>query len=754
MLIHSTHFFRTCKEGWIDGVSFILSETKEVPLANRITNETPLHAACEGNHYEIVVQLITKFPQLLLIKDKLPYRGWYPIHTACAYGASDKVLNVVLVGMLCLMDESLYTNVDVRIIDELGRSPLYIAAKCDNISHIDLMTLPCLFNTLQHCVPSLYAITFSNVSQISVIHCAIAHDRRKSLQLLLDKFPLAIDLPVYPTVFLITHMLSHIQRNIKDFDSKLVIYPLLESTICERDDGKIALLSTKMVFDHYGILSNLLLSPLGMAVAMGNTEITEMLLAAGAKDDDGLALRVAIFLQYHEIARMLLITSDDTSLCLADSKKLSTFTLPSRILNDFSAIDLQHNCLDSVPLALFQIPGLQSLNLSYNRLTKLPLSDILPSDVLTLHSLGSWKCRSIEVLDISYNKLESLPAVLWKLPELIQLHAQHNSITIIKTNAEIHHWLEEINVSHNNLQSAPECVFRATMVDVSHNKLKSLPMSIWKLDGLRTLLASSNQLAEITFPKSLCNSSHNRRTSSFTSKGKRKLSAEGNPSFFIHKKGTNEVYESYLCGLSKLDLSHNKLTSFPTNLACFASNLQRLHISGNNISMLYICLLPPCLKHLDAGGCNLDWIETSYDNSSHLCCHKTHTSLSNLSYLYLKGNIFKQFTFIDDSPDADGKTLRFPELNTLDLSNNRLSNQLDGNIGLQKNLTTLILSDNPDLKFLPLELSYLSNTLTHLELHNLTGLKDPPKEYILAASRSPIRLLSYMKSRMTRYSFM
>ena len=744
-----TCIYRACKEGWIDGVSFILSQTQEVPHANRITNETPLHAACEGNHYEIVMQLITMFPQLLLVKDKLSYRGWYPIHTACAYGASDKILEAILVGMKCLMeanDKTAGTRTDVHLIDVLGRSPLYIAVKCNNLSHIHLMTLPSLFNTLQQYFPSLYAITSGNASHVSVIHCTILHDRKELLRVLLDKFPLAIGMFAYPSIFSMTHMLSHMQEKANRSDNKLVIFPLLESTICEGIDGGLVLSSTSKAFDEYGTLSNLVMSPLATAAAMGNKEMAEILLDAGAKDDDGLALRLAIFLQHHEIARMLLTATDDAKNCSGDSKKLSTFSLPSTELIDFNVIDLQHNNLDSVPLALFQIPGLEILNLSDNKLTQLPHTDMSSSALPSV--LGSWKCKSIRTLDISCNKLKSLLAIIWKLPQLEHLYAQHNSIAKIETiNIEAHAWLEGINISYNDLQSVPEGVFRANTVDVSHNKLKCLPPCIWELHCLNTLLASNNLLSEIVFPKSSCGSNGVR-----SSLGRRKLGAEGNPSFFPHNR-KDKMHAGNTHGLSKLDLSHNKLTSFPSNLSCFASNLKRLHISGNNISMLYICLLPPYLKHLEATECNLDWIEPSYDNKDDLCCHRTHTSLNNLYYLYLKENVFQRFTFIDDSVDAGVKQLRYPELRTLDLSSNQLSKQLDANIGLQKHLDTLILNDNLDLESLPLELSCLSSSLTHLELNNLPGLKDPPKEYILqlASSRSPKRLLSYMKSRMKRY---
>ena len=750
MLIHCAPY-RACKEGWIDGVSFILSKIVEAPPSNQVTNETPLHAACEENHYEIVEQLIALFPELLLIKDKLPYRGWYPIHTACAYGASDKILSTILEGMQRLMetkeDDLPNTKVDVHVdlIDELGRSPLHIATKCGNLSHVELMTSPCWFNTLQQYFPSLYAITPGNPSQISIIHCAVAHNRKEILEVLLDKFPLAIHGPsAYPSIFSLAHMLSHMERNIKGLDVKPVMFPLLETTICERSDGKLSLSTTSKAFEEYEVLSNIQLSPLAVAAAMINEEMIEMLLNAGARDDDGLALRIAIFLQCHKIVRMLSTVPDDATLCLGAKKKLFAFSLPIEMLDNFSTIDLQHNHLNSVPLALFQCEGLQDLNVSYNQITELPVVDISSSSEVFA---SSWRCRSIKALNVSYNKLTTLPAILWKLTELKKLHVQNNSLTSIETSVEVCLRLEEIDFSHNNLQSVPECVFRAKTVNISHNTIQCLPKCIWNLEYLNTLVASNNQIAEIMFPRSACSGNHDQRLTSFTSKGIKKLSAEGNPSFFMNKS-LQKIYGNSCHGLSKLDLSHNNLTKFPTDLACFATNLERLYISGNNIPVLYICFLPPFIKHLDAKNCNLEMIETSYDDKAYICCHKTHTSLNNLLYLYLKGNCFKQFTFINYSHVPVEKNLRFPGLKLLDLSKNQLRDQLDQEVGLQKDLTTLILSDNPNLRSLPLELSYLSNTLTHLELDNLPGLKDPPKEYILA--KSPKRLLSYMKSRIKR----
>lgn len=473
---------------------------------------------------------------------------------------------------------------------------------------------------------------------------------------------------------------------------------------------------------YYVILSHLRLQN----PCIRKIEITELLLKAGAKDANSLA----IFLQNCEKARMMLTTLDYASLKL----------LPSEILNSFSTINLQNNCLDSVPLVVFQIPRLENLNLSHNRLTELPVNRTSSSKVLVASSVtGGWKSLNLRTLDINNNKLKALPAVLWKLPRLKYLHAEHNSISNIEAGNcnNVDTWVEEINISYNDLQNPPDCVFRAKVVNVSHNKLKYLPTCIWRLEHLDTLVASNNQISEMGFPKSPCSSSRERRPS-FTSKGKRKLSGGG---LFMNGKKMKQGH-----GLMKLDLSHNKLTIFPPQLVCCADNLRRLNISGNNIPTLYISLLPPCLQHLKAEECNLEWIKITYDKD-HSCYHKTHTSLNNLKDLEINGNLFQQFTFIDDSQNAGGgKHLRFPELRKLDLSNNQLSDQFDANVGLQKHLSTLILNDNPNLKSLPLELSDLTNIL-YLKLDNLPSLTDPPKEYISDCKS----LQLYMKSRMKRY---
>ena len=697
----------------MEGVKFMLSEIKEIPPANQVTNETPLHAACEGNHYKIVVELVIKFPEMLLIKDKLSHRRWHPIHTACAFGVSDEILKALLVGILCILMEKHKIELTGKLansecfVNGLLHTPLYIATKCQNLSHVRLMMA--LYDSLKQNAPTLYTIPCDRPNP-SAIHCAITYNNQKLFLDLLEKSELIRI--AYPSTFTVRHMLQRMNKDTNDKPK------LLEATVCESCDGKLYLHDINSVFKDYGALSNLRLSPLAMAVAMGNVKFTEILLNNGDNDDNGLALRLALFLQYYDIAGLIL-SYDDSLICLGNSKSLSTFELPSNIMNSFTEIHLQENNLSSVPLTLFQLPKLTVLDVSNNKLTKLPISDSLFQ--------SGWFCTDIEIISISNNELESLPGVIWEMPKLKQLYAGHNSISKIETTKNRYTKITRFDVSHNQLSNCnvPQNIFLAEDVDISYNKLQYLPDSIWKSKNLVTLNAANNIIKEVGFPMN----SHDFNEASF-------------PSEFTQSQTNDEPCSVYASALSKLNLSSNQLTSFPTHLTCFVYYLQHLDISDNQIPILNICLLPPYIKYLNAAECCLEDIKINCDQHS-LCSHKKHTNLKNLSFLSLKGNKLRHFTLIND---AD---LIYPELEWLNLSNNQLCVQLDENIGKQRHLSYLILSNNNSLKSLPLELSNLCNTLTLLEIESLPNLTDSHiKKY-----RNTRQILSYMKSKMKRYSW-
>ena len=693
----------------------MLSEMRVIATTNDLMKETPLHAACEGNHYEIVVELITKFPELLLVQDCLPHRRWHPIHTACAFGASDKILKVLLIGILCLITKGYEmapgTIAQMLFIDALGRTPLYLATKCGNTSHVSLMMTSFLFDPLIKSAPTLYTIPSTEPCP-SPIHCAITHSREELLVKLLGALPLKMF--AYPSVFALRHM---IQRMRKDTDNKPI---QLETTLCETNDGELRLTDTSSAINNYKelksykVLSNIKLSPLAMAAAMGNANVAEILLNKGAKDDDGLALRLALFLQYHDIAGMIL-SCDNSPICWVSRKKLSTFLLPNSILNSFTEIHLEDNCLNSIPLVLFQLPKLEFLNASNNHLVKLPVSNNAFQ--------SGWTCNNIKNICISSNKLETLPAVIWNLSKLRELHADNNCISEIESLADPFAKLKTINISHNELSNVPQHIFFAEEVNISYNKLEYLPESVWKSKSLKNLKASNNKIKEVHFPESSCNHKRPREMSIIT-EGSRTIT------------------------LSSLNLSCNNLTNFPKYLTCFAYNLHKLNISNNHICILNICLLPPYMKFMSANNCSLENIEINCDREC-LCDHKIHTSLKYLTFLDLKGNKLNLFQFsFKSGMDQKKYSLIYPELEYLNLSNNLLCD-LHANIQNQKHLNTLILNGNHNLKSLPFELSHLSDTLSLLQLDDIPNLT---REYQSHQSTIElVKLFSYMKSALKRY---
>ena len=296
-------------------VTFLLSQTDQVPPANTITNETPLHAACEGNHYDIVVELINKFPELLLMKDKLPYRGWYPIHTVCAFGASDKILAEVLIGTMRLCIDAPHKVTAITFIDLCGQSPLYIAVACGNLSHVSMYLHPSLVDTFVKVAPSLVAVNTSNIpTKCSVIHTAVLGDYREILNTLLNRFPQATMGMAYPCKVTMGLLL-------KQFGHHLNSYSQLPK-ICERSNGELAVVPHDQVSVMDKPFNQLSLSPLVVGCALGRTYAVATLLDAGGMKTD-LALQVALFMKHDDIVINLLFHKQNNQVkFLADNKKL------------------------------------------------------------------------------------------------------------------------------------------------------------------------------------------------------------------------------------------------------------------------------------------------------------------------------------------------------------------------------------------------------------------------------------------------
>jgi len=712
---------------------------KKLPPANQATNETPLHAACEENHCEIVEELIAKFPELLLIKDKIPHRGWYPIHTACAYNASDKIVAVILVGIVKISFDSPNLLNNLSFLDAFGYSPLFIAAECANFPHVSLLLHPSLISTLLHYAPSLlYSDGGLTPTKCSVIHAAIFGGNLKIINTIMSKIPkakMSLGIPCKLTAMYVLSSLG----------CYLTSYSQLPMKLCENSIGELDLVPSNAVTLTHTPFTQMVLSPLALAAVLGRTEMVSVLLDDGMKDTNNLGLRLALLMKHSEIAINLLFhNKTDITAFKADGRNLLCFPVSpnlSKRLLQCSEIDLQRNSLTEIPLGLFQIPVLKYLNVSHNNLTALPVGEKEHSTSCKAAEWG-WKCESLKYLHVNSNAIYTLPEAVWAIPKLECFDASYNSLKKIGQAKYRGTKLTKINISHNNITEVASFLFLSQIVNLSYNKLTSLPMELWNSKSIKTLNLSHNCIANISF-----SDYKEPITVSFTTACTKVITVK--KGIGIEQIGTNS-------SLSRLELAHNRLCSFPQDLACFATHLQHLDISFNKISAIDISLLPPYLNTLVAKNCYIAAFGSIMSNEErecyyvrcvslgigNKCLHRRHSSLQHLTSLNLSNNKLSSMQFT-----VNGTTSLYPELTILNLSANELLGEFSPQVKLQNNLFSLDLSDNPHLESIPMELSLLSGTLFSLKLANLPNLRDPPREYHDIPIHS---LLSYMNLRMER----
>lgn len=140
--------------------------------------------------------------------------------------------------------------------------------------------------------------------------------------------------------------------------------------------------------------------------------------------------------------------------------------LPTELgrLTKLSSLDLGQNCLTSVPIEiLITLTNLHTLNISYNKITTLPPNF---SDLTCLHTLT-----------IKGNKLEALPEQLTALQELYLLDVSQNSLNSLPKSIKHMYSLRMLQLSRNNLSRIPSFRGLTNLVhlDVSSNRLSNIP---------------------------------------------------------------------------------------------------------------------------------------------------------------------------------------------------------------------------------------------------------------------------------------
>ncbi|XP_028256007.1 leucine-rich repeats and immunoglobulin-like domains protein 3 isoform X2 [Parambassis ranga] len=254
---------------------------------------------------------------------------------------------------------------------------------------------------------------------------------------------------------------------------------------------------------------------------------------------------------------------------------------------------LNRNRLSSIPPKIFQLPNLQHLELSKNRIRRV--------EGLTFHGLHAlrslkmqrnglsrlmdgafWGLSNMEALQLDYNNLtEVSKGWLYGLLTLQQLHLGHNAINRIQPDAwEFCQKLSELNLSSNHLSRLEESSFVGlSLLDdlhIGNNRVSFIADGAFRgLSNLQMLDLQNNEISwtieDMNGPFSALDNL-------------KKLFLQGNQIRSVTKKSF-----SGLDALQHLDLSNNAIMSIQANAFSQMKNLQELYL--NTSSLLCDCQL-------------------------------------------------------------------------------------------------------------------------------------------------------------------
>lgn len=190
--------------------------------------------------------------------------------------------------------------------------------------------------------------------------------------------------------------------------------------------------------------------------------------------------------------------------------KLQAFSSLKK-LTGVTSLELVGCELERIPSAVFSLSNLQELDLRDNKLTT--VEEILSlQHCRRLVTLRLWhnkityipehisKLHSLETLDVSWNKLHKLPSRLFYCTKLRHLDVSHNQLTSLPPEVGILQGLQFFSAAFNSLETLPEELFsckRLKTLALGNNCLSSLSPRVANLAQLVRLEIKGNRLESL-----------------------------------------------------------------------------------------------------------------------------------------------------------------------------------------------------------------------------------------------------------------
>jgi len=633
------------------------------------------------------------------------------LHVACYFGKTQVVQYLLLNHSEMLYSKSIegYTPLHVAVICDQQQMVDSLLRELKKIVNINISTSMTLNEDQaflpqwkrQQSSPSLPPAAVRAVGVVNAVTCT----GHTALHLA----------AILNHVTLLDHLLSLLDALQMDIEAKDMVEftPLHAATFSKATEAVAFLLQCNAnpnTISGMSSYTDVFKTPLAQACGLRHQDIFYMLLQGGATDNDHIAVKwclnchqddktseeifvklLATFIKRDELSRaakshrregglsvskaalidwsnipLKIIEVSWIRLALQHSQHFSADGLkPDSLFQNVTSVVLSYCSLIALPLGLFQLPELVSLNVSNNKITAMPAAE----ENCELLEKSGWTCNTLAKLDLSNNKLAKIPEFLFSLPSLKSLDVSNNCLTTVSVRLWITPQLCEFCCAHNKITVIPsdwkECLDRVAQ-DVPVQSFRARSSQLQQQRGLSGSLSSmvsgDARFSVITedsenyslHPPVNFKSSHGYlyNTESDSDSEDKDKSGSSCP-FSSHTTLQNRMIVTSSSGLvvdwekdqdeddrseflMMLDFSHNQLTAIPPDLACLAPKLVRLNLSNNELTSVFFPKgFPADLKHLNLSNNPLVIINSESNLTIALPCTNPHTPQSDWNYTAL-----------------------------------------------------------------------------------------------------------------------
>ena len=296
-----------------------------------------------------------------------------------------------------------------------------------------------------------------------------------------------------------------------------------------------------------------------------------------------------VMINWHQTGALTVIKEQwltDCSVKLNPKLRLSPKYQPMA-LHAITRLDLSNNEIFLLPDVMWSLQSLKFLSLAGNKLEA--LNDC------------TYSCPWLEEIQLQDNRLETIPTNLFKLPALSLLDVANNKLQNVPFALWTCSSLREINLSLNMLSDLPTSLSllrhesSSSLSADSHMCDSSSVNSDFGSDNI-SIQSDSEETAEIEEDaKQLEEKTSQLQQIPVNHCNKWKSSV-----VIVEKEQLDPSIDKDDCKLQTLNLSHNSFRDVPLGLPCLAPHLTRLHLSYNSLTTIGpLSRYPASLKHLD-----------------------------------------------------------------------------------------------------------------------------------------------------------